>query len=137
VPGNPPSGPTPEPKKGLLNSISVGKMGGKNVPKEKPFIDSVDPAVLKTAVSRHVLFECGKLLGSAWVSFAISQRVGFTLEDVSVLRKRYNTDEERAKAMLLIWLEQSGEGTYGNLYSALDDIGRRDIARELQKIPVK
>jgi len=63
VPGNPPTGPTPEPKKGLLNSISVGKMGGKNVPKEhpqKPFIDSVDPAVLKTAVSRHVLFECGK-----------------------------------------------------------------------------
>lgn len=80
-------------------------------------------------VSKQVLFECGKLLGSAWVSFAISQRIGFTLDDVAVLRKRYNSDEERAKAMLLIWLEQSGEGTYGNLVVALNDIGRRDIAQ--------
>ena len=32
------------------------------------------------------MFECGKLLASAWVSFAISQRIGFTLDDVAVLR---------------------------------------------------
>jgi hypothetical protein len=32
---------------------------------------------------------------------------------IIIIRKRYNSDEERAKAMLLIWLEQSGEGTYG------------------------
>ena len=37
-------------------------------------------------VPKTVLFECGKQLGSAWVSFAISQRIGFTLEDVAVLR---------------------------------------------------
>ena len=37
-------------------------------------------------VPKTVLFECGKQLGSAWVSFAISQRIGFTLDDVAVLR---------------------------------------------------
>ena len=35
--------------------------------------------------SKAVLFETGKLLGSAWVSFAITQRIGFTLDDTSVL----------------------------------------------------
>jgi len=85
-------------------------------------------------VPKTVLFECGKLLASAWVSFAISQRIGFTLDDVAVLRKRYNSDEERAKAMLLIWLEQSGEGTYGNLVLSLNDIGRKDIAEKVIKM---
>lgn len=81
--------------------------------------------------SKAVLFETGKLLGSAWVSFAITQRIGFSLDDTSVLRKRYNSDEERAKAMLLIWCEQSGEGTYANLVLALNDIGRKDIAQKV------
>lgn len=85
-------------------------------------------------VPKTVLFECGKLLASAWVSFAISQRIGFTLDDVAVLRKRYNSDEERAKAMLLIWLEQSGEGTFGNLVLSLNDIGRKDIADKVIKM---
>jgi len=102
------------------------------LPKDpKQIFGNLDESKRNEKVPKAVVFECGKLLGAAWVSFAISQRIGFTLDDVSVLRKRYNSDEERAKAMLLIWLEQSGEGTYGNLVLALHDIGRKDIAQKL------
>lgn len=96
--------------------------------------EDLDESRRNEKVAKTVLFECGKLLASAWVSFAISQRIGFTLDDVAVLRKRYNSDEERAKAMLLIWLEQSGEGTYGNLVLSLNDIGRKDIAQKVIKL---
>ena len=40
---------------------------------------------------------------------------------MTINRKRYNSDEERAKAMLLIWLEQSGEGTYGKFFTSHED----------------
>ena len=52
----------------------------------------------------------------------------FKLKKMTINRKRYNSDEERAKAMLLIWLEQSGEGTYGKFFTSHED--NCDLAKE-------
>ena len=56
-----------------------------NLSKTQVFADLAE-SKRNEKVPKTVLFECGKLLASAWVSFAISQRIGFTLDDVAVLR---------------------------------------------------